>query len=296
MEDGTRRGPLTPPTEATGQTLAGHRKRAGLSGSQLARRVGISQSKISRLENGLATASGEEIERIAGALNLSATEVRRLIDHAAHDHDPPVDWRLEPGNIARKQGDVARIEQATHLLLGFSPTTVMGLLQTSEYARGIMTDVHALLGAEQGDPETEVIFQSVTARMARQQVLADPTRQFRMIMPEHVLANRVCGPTEMLAQIQRIRRINQERDNVTIAFIPLDTPQGFPSTPDFVIYDDTHVLIDLPSSAVALTNAADIALYRRLFDLLENSATTDIDPILDKYRDVYYERARPHRE
>ena len=54
------------------------RRNAGLTGVELARRVGISQSRISRLETGDLVPQGHEVDRLADALNVDAI-IRALI-------------------------------------------------------------------------------------------------------------------------------------------------------------------------------------------------------------------------
>jgi hypothetical protein len=36
-----------------------------------------------------------------------------------------------------------------------------------------------------------------------------------------------------------------------------------------------------------IRGGSDLRSYRKIFDVLASSATTDIEPILDKYRDLY---------
>lgn len=70
-------------THALGKLIACRRKRAGLSQLQLANAVGISQSKMSRIEAGTAAPGVFELPRIAAHLGVTPEvlhrETRRLV-------------------------------------------------------------------------------------------------------------------------------------------------------------------------------------------------------------------------
>lgn len=293
MNERPAHGPLAPwHRVSVGSVLVRFRKRAGLTGTQLAALVGVSQAKISRWETGKARATLDEVDRIAMALSLTDDE-RHVLVKDDSDLDPLVDWRFDPADFAQRQQDLARVESAAGVLRTFSPLSVTGILQTSEYARGILAAVQALF-SEDGAADADRVFQSVAARVGRQHVLAETGKQFHLIMPETVLRNRICPPAQMLAQIQRIKDVVKQHENVIIALLPQDEYWP-PAGPYFAVHDNAYVLLDLPHSTVVLTGEDDIALYRRLFDTLVERATTNIDPILDRYIDMYYELARPRR-
>jgi hypothetical protein len=65
-----------------GDRLRHLRRAAGLTGHQLGRRIGKSQSRISQIETGRVTPGGAEVERIAVALGLDSDEASHLVDQA----------------------------------------------------------------------------------------------------------------------------------------------------------------------------------------------------------------------
>jgi transcriptional regulator with XRE-family HTH domain len=288
-------GPLDPRLRAAiGRHLSDRRKLAGLTGSQLARRVRMSQSRISRIENGLAPVTFDEVRSLAAALDLSAGEVRRLLAPADGATGPPAMGHLNAADIAERQNEIQRIESSTKEVRAFTPAAVAGLLQTSEYARASLTALYTMEADDGGGIGDDEVLRSVATRLDRQRVLADSDRRFHFVMQEAVLQNRFCQPAQMLAQIQRVKEV-RDRENVTVAVVSIDA-QWPHAAPNFTVYDDSHVLIDLPHAVVVLTNPGDIGLYRRMFDKLVENSTTDIDPILDRYVDMYYELARPRRD
>jgi len=94
----------------------------------------------------------------------------------------------------------------------------------------------------------------------------------------------------MLAQIRRVREVGRQ-DNVRICIIPIDARWPVPAGHDFTVYDESSVVLDLPISNIMSRTVEDVAVYRRIFDLLEAEATTDIDETLDRHAARYYELA-----
>jgi len=273
-----------------GQALASLRKQAGLTGTGLARIVGMSQSKISRIENGSTTVNPQDVATLARALGAPDDVVRRLVARARRAPTQQTGWRMEPDDISRRQSEIAEIEAATRVIRSFSALVVHGLLQTSEYARGVLAGVHSVFSADMVTPAAEAVSVSAAARIARQQALADRGKEFRLVLPESVFWNRFCEPEDMLAQIRRVREVGQQ-DNVRIGIIPIDARWPVPVGHDFTVHDESSVVLDLPISNIMSRVAEDIAVYRRIFDLLEAEATTDIDETLDRHAARYYELA-----
>jgi hypothetical protein len=71
-----------------------------------------------------------------------------------------------------------------------------------------------------------------------------------------------------------------------------ETAWPLPPFNGFSLLDDKYVIIDLYNTTVVSRGQADLRLYREAFEALEESATRDIEPILDKYRRLYLQRAQ----
>jgi len=286
--------PHTPPNDAVpvGVALARLRRHANLTGAQLGRRAGMSQAKISKIETGSVNASAEDVERLGTALGLDRAEVDRLARQAEHERDSVKDWRAGHDDPATWQREIAELEAGAHALRVFQPAIVSGLLQTSDYARSALAAVH--------DAWTEparrqsVIAEAVSARMQRQEILDNPAKRFHFVMPETLLQNRLGRPDEMLVQLHRLQDVAQ-LDNVTLAIIRSDVQWPYPPLHGFSLVDDRHVIIDLFNTIVVTEGRSDLRLFREIFDALENSATQDIRPILDRYRHQYLQLAAEQR-
>jgi transcriptional regulator with XRE-family HTH domain len=279
--------------ESVGKALYRLRKRAGLTGQQLGRAVKMSQAKISRIENGVGAVDPADVRRVAHELNASEEEVARLIELAESGHNRMADWRPTELGAAGRQHEFAQLEATTQELRVFQPAVVVGLLQTSEYARAILAPFTEVADSRTADSTVDVS-EAVSARVRRHEVLADATKQFRFVMAETVLTNRLCRPADMLAQLDRIREVARQ-ENVTVSIVPENARWPIPPYHGFELADDRAVLVDTFNTTLRSRGRADIRLYRDVFDALERSGTTDIDPIIDRHFDIYLELSRRPR-
>jgi hypothetical protein len=122
--------------------------------------------------------------------------------------------------------------------------------------------------------------------MQRNQVLAEPDRQFHFLMAEAVLSNRVCGPAEMLAQIERLREVSRQ-PNVNLRIVARDDEWPIAPYHGFALMDDRCVLVDLFNTSLMSRGRRTVRHYQRVFDAIERNATAEIFPILDGYQNLY---------
>jgi len=272
--------------EPVGAVLARWRKRKKIPGQALGDRVGMSQAKISRLETGASTPDPNDVRRLAQGLDLPSAEVERLVDLAEHSSNQLVDWRPTHLGLANRQRDVRQLETSARELRIFQPAVVVGLVQTSEYARALMSSLQTELADDQIADSAIVVSEAVAARMQRNQVLAEPDRQFHFLMSESVLSNKVCGPAEMLAQIERLREVSRQ-PNVNLRIVRRDADWPLAPYHGFVLMDDRCVLVDLFNTSLMSRGRRTVRHYQRVFDAIERIGTTRIDPILDEYQGLY---------
>ncbi len=153
------------------------RDRAGLSGRQLAERISISQSKVSRIESGFTIPSGPEVAAWAAAVSASgtATELLTMLTDAAYTEVHP--WHAALREQVHLQDEIQEIETRADIELTYEPTVVPGLLQTAEYARRVFTMFEPAY-AELDIPAV------VSGRLDRQVALFDPGRRFMFLITE----------------------------------------------------------------------------------------------------------------
>jgi hypothetical protein len=131
----------------------------------------------------------------------------------------------------------------------------------------------------------------VSARVRRQEILEDRTKNFHFVMTETVLRNRVCPPAEMMAQIARLRAFAGS-PNVSVGFIPADAEFVIPPQHGFTMLDDRMVIMDLYNTGLTSPGRMDSRRYRQVFDLFEGLAVADNGPMLDRYEQLYLDLLR----
>jgi len=278
------------PDESVGATLARMRRERKLTGAQLGKLVGMSQPKISRLENGIGFPDPADVAQVARALGASESHAQRLSELAEQSHNRMTDWRPLPNELAQRQREVSEWELAARTFRVFQPAVVVGLLQTSGYARAVLSSFQDLISPG-SDGAGRAVSEAVSQRLHRQEVLSDPARSFRFVMTETVLSNRLCPPEDMLAQIRRLREVARQ-ENVSIGIVPAETSWPTPPFHGFLLLDDHTVSIDLFNTGITSRGKADVRVYQQVFDGFEARAVTEIDPILDKHQEIYLDLAR----
>lgn len=251
--------------------LRGLRSDAGLSTTQLAGRLGWSQSKVSKTELGRTTPSSQDADawaRVTGASPATREELRDLAERAATRLTA---WRRElaPGR-RRMQQDVQRFEMAASVVRVFSPDVVVGLAQTPAYAAAMFR-----LGRDVG--RAEDVEKVVAARLARQAVLDDERKRFLFVMGEAALWRRLISPEQMSTQIQQLRQL-MTRPNVELAIIRFTSEehthqyQGFAVLGDPDADDDALVLAETVTRGLTIRRTDEVRQYIEHFNALRAGA------------------------
>jgi transcriptional regulator with XRE-family HTH domain len=245
------------------------RKEAGLTGVELGRLTEISQSKVSKIETGRVTASPQDVQRIAKALDLPSDVTSEITERAATLMTETNSWRFfNRRGVRKRQEEFHQLElQATRIRL-FQPLIIPGLLQTAEYARQI------LLRVTQG-PSTD-LGEAVRARIQRQSVLYDVDKQFTFVILEAALRHRFGAAQDQLAQLDRLSTMST-LSNVDIGIVP--TTAELPRIPynSFCIFDDSLVTAERQLDEVIERDARRIVEYVHEFDEIAGVAAFGAD-------------------
>ena len=190
-----------------------------------------------------------------------------LADAASTEVHP---WDTAMRERSHLQNDIQEIEARSRAVLVYEPTLVPGLLQTAEYARRVF----AMFEPAYAEPD---IARVTASRVDRQAALFDPARRFGFLITEAALRWRPGPPCLVLAQLDRIASVST-LGNVTVGVIPQSAlalthvPHGFtviePGDPD----DDTLIFVETAHANLTVSDAGQLALYRRQWSLLEQMA------------------------
>ncbi len=246
------------------------REQAGLSGRQIAEQIGISQSKVSRIESGTTIPTIPEVNGWAAAVSASDSTVERLLMLADAAYTEVHPWDAALRDQPHLQDDIQELENSTGTKLIYEPSLVPGLLQTSEYVRRVFT-IFEPAYAELDIPAV------VAGRLDRQLGLFDPARTFEFLITEAALRWRLGSADLMLAQLDRIASLST-LENLSVGLIPQDARVLTHAPHGFVIFEqadhgtDTLVLVETVHANLTVSGARHVALYRRQWSLLAQMA------------------------
>ncbi|MFB4275268.1 MULTISPECIES: helix-turn-helix domain-containing protein [unclassified Nonomuraea] len=267
-----------------GSQLRQLREAAHLSGKELAERLRWQPSKVSRLENARQTATEDDVVVWAQAVGASPDTTDELIRQSIALLERHDDWKQRHrSGLAAIQEDVRDLEARTKLFRVFEPGIIVGLLQTSEYARHVFRKVKRLYSA------ADQIDAAVRVRMQRQEILYDRTRTFRFVVTEAALRTSLAPPEVMRGQLDRLLAVST-LPNVEFGVIPFGTE--LPANPinGFWIYNEAMVAVATMTKDLILRDPDDIAFYVRAFDdyakvaEFEETGREVIIDILHEYR------------
>ena len=232
------------------------RRASGLSGERLARRCHMSQSKVSRIENGRLLPSVVDVDRMLRALGVDQATRGDLLTlaHVANTEYQDIRVSVRRG-LHHRQRELAALEADAREMRHFLPTLITGLLQIPEYMRAAMdTPVEPAAG----DTTT-----AIALKLERQAILYDKSKHFEFLLTESALRWQLCEPSVMAVQLDRLASLSW-LPNIRIGVLPLSIQVGAGPYHTFVIYDDHMVTIELFTGQLVLRDPKDIDHYHAL--------------------------------
>jgi len=233
------------------------RKASGLSGDRLARRCGMSQSKVSRIETGRLLPSVVDVDRILHGLGVDKTTRAELLLLARVANTQYQDVRASVRRgLHHRQRELAALEADATEMCHFLPALITGLLQVPEYMRAAMnTPV---------EPAAGDTTKAVAHKLERQAVLHDKSKHFEFLLTESAVRWQLREPSIMALQIDRLVSLSR-LPNVCLGLLPLSAQVADGAYHTFVTYDERLVTIELFTGQLVLRDPKDIAHYRALF-------------------------------
>lgn len=166
------------------------------------------------------------------------------------------------------------LEGAATLIRSYEPHFVPGILQTEEYARGVMKS-----GAV-GQTRPEDIERHVALRMQRQDLLTrEGAPRIWAVMDETALLRAVGGPEVMRAQVDKLIEATK-LPNVTLQVVPFSTGPHPGTYGPFVLF--RFAMPELPdmvyseylTGAVYLDERSEVATHLEVMDRMAAQAAT----------------------
>ena len=262
---------ITARQERLGAELRKLRERAGLSGREAARALGIAESRLSATETARVGVSAERVRHWASEYACDdAALVEALAAMAAEKGRGW--WEDCRGKVPSGYLNVAELEYHAAELRTFQTVHMPGLLQTEEQMRGIFASSVPLLSEEQREAR-------VRYRLRRQEVLGEVAYEAVI----HEAALRIRAADSKIARGQLLHVLEQsERPRVTVRVVPFDV-DGFAGISAPLVYAsgpvpplDT-VLVDTKHGGAYLDAEAQLNRYRAMLRTIENVALDAVE-------------------
>ncbi|KWT61119.1 hypothetical protein ADL21_15050 [Streptomyces albus subsp. albus] len=236
------------------------RKQAGLSGDRLAARCNMSQSKVSRIENGKVRPSLVDIERILRALDAPPTlvaEVSALARIAATEWQDARSMRRK--GLDKKQLELAGLEASSTDFRFFLLSMLTALLSTPEYIRASLAHIPGDHG------------KTVAKKLERQEVLYDRRKRFTFLITEQAARSPFVSADAMTVQLDRLASLAR-LPHVHLGILPMDT--RLPGCPlnAFTVYDEVLATVETTTGVMVFRDPRDVRMYLDEFAGYEDRA------------------------
>lgn len=258
----------TTPTasQRIGCLLQDMRVQQRLTGEQLASMVGISQSRVSKIENGYsASIDADQIEKILKILKPSKfirQQIVMLLFQLSGKMGPQYIYPFT--DIPEVFND---LQKSTTLFRCYIVSGISGVLQTAQYRTAYLKKL--------GISDTKVNAE-LARTLERQDALWDSSKTFYLVMPEAALYTVPASPQAQITQLDRLERIMGSK-TVHIGIIPTQAGLSFFETGTFTIYDDQVLYVFMGDRVVRLEDPESLPKYLNAFEELCSIASFNME-------------------
>ncbi|MET7681418.1 helix-turn-helix transcriptional regulator [Streptomyces sp. NPDC005423] len=252
-----------------GQELRRLRELKGMTAEEVAERLLVSQSKISRLENGRRSISQRDVRDLCGVYEVEDHRIVDSLMQMAKDSRQQ-GWWHSFGDIPYSV--YIGLETDAASLRVYDPQVVPGLLQTRQYAEALIAG--ALPETAQAD-----IDKRVQVRLRRQERIVAPENPLRLwtVLDESALRRVVGNRSLMRDQLEHLVEQSQ-LPHVTVQVIPFDMGAHPGLNGQYAILefpdaaDSSVVYIEGVTSDLYLEKANDVQKYSVMYEHLRAQA------------------------
>ncbi len=188
------------------------RARSGHSCKTVGEALGISASKISRIETNRIGLQSDEVAALLGFYQVAKPLREELLDLVRRAAEPGW-WQVQGSRLPELWQELIDFERSATAITNYEPLLIPGLLQTADYAGVLISAANPGLS----DDEVEAL---VAARAARQTLLGRPRPpRLHALLEEGVLRRVVGDPGLMRRQVRHLEDA-ATRSNVTVQVVP----------------------------------------------------------------------------
>lgn len=263
----------TPRARALGNVLREVRLDHDIGLRQFAKDIGRDPSLLSRWETGDRSPTPTDVAQILGKLGITGDRYDEIIELAYGTDDAR--WLATTLPEQRLQlSALLDFERTASVITDISPLLIPGLLQTSDYARAMMTE---------GGVPAEEVSPRVAIRLGRREELnRRESVRFVALVGEAALRQLVGSQQIMVDQLTFLLEM-ASRANVEIQVVPFDSGwhPGLEG-PALLIDSDTQPSVahlEFHVSGLFLHTKADVVAYRQAADTVSTRAMNAEDSL-----------------
>ncbi len=252
-----------------GDRLRRVRENAGLSSTELARKVDWHITKLSRIEHGWRPSSTIDVILYVVCCGLSMTAAKPYVEMVKRA-ERKQGFYLSDGRIGGSLQSLIYHESAADRSIIYEPHLIHGLLQTPEYARARILAINPNIAGER-------LAAAIRTRMERRRLLdrSNPAR-FTFYIHEQALQLRVGIEEVMHEQLLQLV-LMAALDNVTVRIVPRQAGEfgdGF-HLMEFVQHRPIVYLDNLRFGGLVLEDTDYVNSYRELVPMLADVALNE---------------------
>jgi transcriptional regulator with XRE-family HTH domain len=246
------------------------REQASLTCEDVGQRLDCSGTRISRIETGRISVKPGDVREMLEIYGVSSAEADSLAQ-LARDARRKGWWHTYGKMLPTWFEAYIGLEAEAVRLRDFQSMVVPGLLQTEDYARGVLRTAPSAGSAEDIDRQ-------VALRVQRQSVLAQASPpDLWVVLSESVLRVQVGGAAVMRAQLRHLIDV-AGRSTVTLQVLPFTTAAHVQPISPFTILefpdaaDPTVVYLEHLTGSIFLESQEEVRRYTVIFDHLRAEA------------------------
>ncbi|MCP3768759.1 MULTISPECIES: helix-turn-helix domain-containing protein [Streptomyces] len=252
-----------------GQELRRLRELKGMTAEEVAERLLVSQSKISRLENGRRSISQRDVRDLCGVYEVEDQRIVESLMQMAKDSRQQGWWHAF-GDIPYSV--YIGLETDAESLRVYEPQIITGLLQTGAYAEAIIRGGSPEASEQENDKRVEV-------RLRRQSRITAETDPLRLwVVLDEASLRRVVGSRQIMReQLEHVMELSQQ-PHITVQVLPFEVGahsgiNGQYSILEFADAADSSVVyIEGVTSDLYLEKPHDVQKYTVMYEHLRAQA------------------------
>lgn len=249
--------------------LRGVLKQADVSAREAARRLGVSHTWVNSWlsESDPKPPKSEDVAALLAVVDVTGEERDRIL-HLARSED--ADWLASgPPGMNPQLASVMECERDATAITACSPLVIPGLLQTSDYARTVISRGSTGLSSHEIDS-------MVMVRNARRDILVrrNPVT-FHAFIGLPAIHGGIGGREVMVDQLEHVLEMGK-RDNVTVQVLDLSADWHPAHAGQFVIYEAADlpptVYLEHRRSGAFLDSESDVSAYQASAEQIRREA------------------------